>query len=144
MNLLNLKRAFNYMLTVKPEEFNMGQYLSDTKDGPDLGLPLEHPCSTIGCIIGKCAEEFYCPCDDDLGYLEWSEEFFSLKYADDVYKFLFHSEWADNPETATLEQALLRMKFVIKHGGEPAEFHYFGYSHVMTIQPLAPYEVWTQ
>jgi hypothetical protein len=143
MNIVNLKRAFNYMLTVKPEEFNMGQYLSDTKDGPDLGLPLEHPCSTIGCIIGKCAENFYTPNDRALGYSEWAEGFFDLSCTDYVYGFLFSAEWADSVKTATLEQALLRMKFVIGHGGEPAEYHYFGFARVMTVQPLTPYEICT-
>ena len=142
MNLLNLKRAFNYMLTVKPEEFDISKYLSDSW-GDRLVLPLVHPCNTIGCIIGKCAEKFYTPNDEALDYSEWAEGFFDLSCTDYVYDFLFSGDWADSSETATLEQALLRLKFVIEHGGEPAEFHYFGFHRVMALQPLTPYEVCT-
>ena len=139
MNTINLKRAFNYMLeNVKPEEFDMNYYLIDVESRSEVFLPLVHPCNTVGCIIGKCAEIFN---KTDLQYFDWSEKFFDLRYGTDAYMFMFNAVWADNPETATLEQALLRMKFVIDHGEEPAEYHYFGFAHVMSVQPLTPYEV---
>ena len=138
MNLPNLKRAFNYMLTVKPEEFNMGQFLYGCKSGERISLPLAYPCNTVGCIIGKCAEKFYSPNGEALSFCEWAEGFFDLKHTDGSYIFLFHSAWASNTETATLEQALLRMKFVIDFGRELLSFTF---DDVMTIQSLTPYEI---
>lgn len=110
----------------------------------NVGLPNFHPCNTVGCIIGKCAEHFYKERpdeDEELSFYEWSQGFFGMYYDDDAYAFMFAAVWADTEATATLEQALLRMKFVIDHGEEPAEYHYFGFAHVMTVQPLTPYEV---
>ena len=139
MNIINLKRAFNYMLTVKPEEFEDKQHYLTSTQSFDIGhFITDHQLLVWYSTVGKELESFQEPSDEGVDYPAWTESFLNLETTDDVYLFMFHSAWSKNPEAATLEQALLRMKFVIDFERCLLSWDF---DTEMPAETLTPYEV---
>lgn len=121
MNLTNLKRMFNYILLNVPEEkINMSQF----RDSIDLK---SHECKSIGCIIGHCTildkyENIPKKNNGELDFLKWSEKFTDLEFNSNEWEWCFGSSWQKYYKTATKEQILLRLRFIIKNKRVPVKF----------------------
>lgn len=133
MNIENLKRALEYIKTLKPEQFDMGSF---RLWGSDRGEP---ECNTIGCIVGHCTvldaenvrknytnenDPFSCK---KILFTKWSEDFFDLPRKDDegiyinnyIWDYLFSGKWSSSKKTNTLAHAIYRFERIIDDGYQP-------------------------
>ena len=121
MNIHNLKRMYNHILTVPEELLNMSYWRQDD-------LLIEPECNTVGCVAGHCVfldvsiiERFR---NDQIDFTSWSEKFTELDFFDDaiVWSFLFDAAWGRKDKTNTKEQILARIKKTIMEGKKSIEF----------------------
>ena len=132
MNLMNLKKIFNYILINVPQEkIQMNLYrLYENRNN--------HECKSVGCIIGhsiildkwenipKCG-------NDEINFKLWSEQFTGLNTDSNQWEWCFGGKWSDNKE-----QILLRIKYLIDNQKTPKEWS--GYYYVLPVIKLEPYE----
>ena len=121
MNLINLKRIFNYILLNVPEEkLDMSHF----RLYGDLN---SHECKTVGCVIGHCTilddfEKIPKNQNGEIYFEKWSENFTGLDFYSDEWEWCFSSGWSKYYITKTKEQILLRIKFLIKNKRIPKKF----------------------
>lgn len=113
MNIHNLKRMYNHILTV-PEELLDMQYWR--KEGAEM---TRYECNTVGCIIGHCialdTSIVKRRSDDAIDFERWSEDFLEIRSSSSVWDFLFAMEWANGKIPNSKSQILGRLKqFIIE------------------------------
>lgn len=117
MNVENLKRMRDHLLTVPEESFDMRCWKNEIKfEGGG--------CETIGCVIGHCAiideenvtENYTKETGDSfpphIDYLGWSSEFTGIDYGCATWRYMFAPEW--NNYESTVKQAIGRMNRIIQ------------------------------
>lgn len=130
MNIHNLKRMYNHVLTVPEELLSMSSWRKDD-------LCIEPECNTVGCVIGHCIVLDTSIIERTgrykIDFLLWSERFTGLDYINDgtMWAFLFSSMWGTN----TKKQILARIKEVIFEGKLPIEFSWgYDFEYLVTNQ----------
>lgn len=130
MNIHNLKRMYNHILTVPEELLSMKEWRNK-----DTHL---HKCNTVGCIIGHCVqlddiENIPFHDTDGINFSEWSELFTGLYERSYEWDFIFDSEWARSPKTNSKQQILGRLKqFIIERNLGFGFLWEHDYSYIVT------------
>lgn len=126
LNLVELKRWRDYLANVPDELVELEYYRKGQKKSPI--------CDSVGCVVGHCTglyQENELP-RDRYGLIDFNLFSFNLlgvvSTSENVWKFLFDSEWGYNynPETWGTQKsfALHRMDYVLKHGDAPDYWNY--------------------
>lgn len=111
MNIHNLKRMYNHILTV-PEELLSMRHWRENKDWRS------YECNTVGCVIGHCVqldniENIPVSRNGQIMFDKWSKNYTSIKLDSLEWYFLFSDIWAWSCfglMTDTKEQILGRLK----------------------------------
>jgi hypothetical protein len=144
MNIHNLKRMYNHILTV-PEELLDMQYWR--KEGAQM---THYECNTIGCIIGHCiildTSIVKRKSDNAIDFERWSEDFLKTRSSSDAWDFLFSQKWAEGITRNSKSQILARLKqFIIESNlalGFWWEQDYYYLVTNPTYLDQTPFELW--
>ena len=129
MNLVNLKKMFNYiLLNVPKENIEMGTYR------PNCDLKF-HECKSTGCVIGHCTilddyEDIPKLINDDIDFNLWSEKFTNIDCFSKNWEWCFGALWPNDKD-----QILLRLKYLIDNGMPPYDWEDLNDSNYKYLLP---------
>lgn len=109
MNIHNLKKMYNHILTVPSYLLDMADFRENRDDF------YVHECNTIGCIIGHCVhldniENIPLTDEGCIMFFAWSEQYTGIDRDSREWLFLFSTEWSGFSATNTKAQILGRLK----------------------------------
>ena len=139
MNRKNMQRAIDFL------EKNSGTIKLDMSRFRAPGEHIGTSCKSVGCIIGYCTaldsariKKDFLWYNGNIEFDAWSAEFFGLEFRSKAWDYCFSGMWADHPtvpeeeKTGTLEQALVRMKNLLKL----ENLDHFDYEYVTKVKAV--------
>ena len=136
INLINIKRMFNYiLLNISEEKITMKYYRKQYE-------MQSHECNSYGCIIGHCLilDDWknipkLINNDNDIDFGKWSEQFTGIDYYCNEWLWCFGLLWQDSKS-----QSLLRLKYFIDNQKTPDGWN-CDYDYLLPVTDLKPYNI---
>lgn len=119
----NLQRMVDLLNSgkVTQEMFDMNKFR--------LGDKKNTKCNSVGCVVGWCTEldsenikENYIFSSGGIDFYAWSEYFTGMLAGGYNWRFLFSENWAEVDNT--INGAIKRLEYVIKHGQTPEDWDF--------------------
>lgn len=120
MNIKNLEKMFNLILTIPASRIDMSLYRSDEDE------LLEPECKSLGCLVGHATvldrenvlKNYIDEENSSIHFSEWSHDFFETREDPALWAFMFGCDWANTsmPVEQRHPQILARIRFVISGG----------------------------